>query len=152
MTAGTKEKLIKRMLRSQHSADISDFRQVLKTKFTSKDKHFDLPPMWSERLSRKEDNLPIMFADYKDNFPFVDRFDFFMEQVRLLLVFMKGNQRFIQSYLWMGAVNAWLLHVDSMCSPRLPLSKQKAHISLRKFFSMIGKLMIVDHAQFSKVV
>ena len=71
-----------------------------------------------------------------------------MAQVRLLLVFMDQNQRFIQSYLWMGAVNAYMLFTDSRCSPRLPFSKQKYEMSLREFFTHIGKQMISHPERF----
>ena len=150
-TAGKKSQIIHRMLRSDHSTNIENVSPMIRRRFTGKDKPFTIPPALSERLTRKEDTLPIMFADYKDFFPFVDRFDFFMEQVRLRLVFMNQHQRSIQCYVWMGAVNAWLLHVDAMCSPRLPWSQQRTFIMLRDFFILVGKTMISEPHKFPKL-
>ena len=136
------------MLRSEYATDISNIGKLIKMRYTESDKEFTLPPKWTERLSRKEDKLPILFADYKDNFPFVDRFDFYMEQVRLLLRFMSQHQRFIQTYLWMGTVNAWVIYVNAKCNPRLPLSQQKKYMKLRSFFKLIGEAMIAHPERF----
>ena len=145
--AGTKEKIIRRMLRSPYSHDIGNLGELLERKFTSYDKPFELPKF--DSVHKKEEFLPILFADYKDNFPYVDQFDFYMAQVRLLLRFSSQHQRFNQSVIWMGAVNAWALYVDAQSSARKP--NQRPCISLRDFFSLIGKEMITHPEKFVNI-
>jgi hypothetical protein len=93
-------------------------------------------------MFKKEMNMHPMADAYKRNFNLIDRFDRSLSDILLQVQFGSQHQRYHQSLLFVGVVNAWVLLLESKCTRSNPIDKVRRKFPLKKELEQLGLRLV----------
>jgi hypothetical protein len=143
--AKNKAQLARWMLRCNGcSVSLDDDKQVRNlVKLTSFDTSFAPSAVQTQSGTfKKEMNMHPMADAYKRNFNLIDRFDRSLSDIRLQLQFGSQHQRYHQSLLFVGVVNAWVLLLESKCNRNNPIDKVRRKFPLKQELEQLGLRLV----------